>query len=82
MEDMAYYCDNVVVMNRGRVFKSGNVGEVFSNAKELSEIGLDVPVVSRIANRLREEGVILEGELYTVEGMKDAIIKYVGGKRK
>ena len=80
MEDMAYYCDNVVVMSGAKVFKSGTVDEIFSSAEELEAIGLDVPVISKIATRLKNAGVNLDGTLYTVDGVKDAIIKLLGGK--
>ena len=76
MEDMAYYCDNVVVMNKAKVFAVGSVEEIFSRADELSEIGLDVPVVSKIAASLKKRGYNLTGKLYTVEGVRDAILSY------
>ena len=78
MEDMAYYCDNVVVMNQGKVYRSGTVEEIFSDADTLSDIGLDVPSVAKIASALRKNGFTLDGELYTVDGVKNAIIKYIG----
>ena len=82
MEDMAYYCDNVVVMNDSEVFRSGTVDEIFSEAEALCEVGLDVPVISKIAARLRAAGYDLEGKLYTVDGVKDAIVRYMGGAKK
>ena len=78
MEDMAHYCDNVVVMNRGEIYMSGTVREIFSHPEELSSVGLDVPVVAKVASELRARGFELQGDLYTVEGVRDAIIKYVG----
>jgi energy-coupling factor transport system ATP-binding protein len=78
MEDMAHYCDNVVVMNRGEIFMSGTVREIFSHPDELSSVGLDVPVVAKVSSELRARGFELQGDLYTVEGVRDAIIKYVG----
>ncbi len=82
MEDMAIYCDDVIVMNHSKVFRCGSVDEIFSDADSLAEIGLDVPVVAKIASGLRKEGIDLRGELYTVEGVKDAIIEYIGRKNK
>ena len=81
MEDMAHYCDNVVVMNHAEVVASGTVSEVFSNPQVLADAGLDVPVVAKIAHRLIEMGINLEGELYTVSGVKKAIIDYIGGAK-
>lgn len=79
MEDMASYCDNVVVMNHAKVLKTGTVDEIFSDADFLSEIGLDVPVVAKIASKLRKNGIDLKGKLYTVDGVKEAILNYIGG---
>ena len=76
MEDMAHYCDNVVVMNNSRLYKSGSVEEVFSLGSELTSIGLDVPMISKISDELIKRGVPLQGTLYTVEGVMDAILKY------
>lgn len=78
MEDMASYCDNVVVMNRGEVYRSGTVDEIFSDADALEEIGLDVPTVAKITSAIRKQGIDLRGKLYTVEGVRDAIIEYIG----
>lgn len=82
MEDMALYCDNVVVMSHSQVYRSGTVREIFSDADVLADIGLDVPSVAKIASALRHEGIELEGELYTVEGVKRAIIEYIGRSGK
>ena len=82
MEDMAIYCDNVVVMNKAEVFKSGTVDEIFSDAESLMDIGLDVPVVAKIAAKLKKEGIDLSGRLYTTEGVASAIKEYIGRVRK
>ena len=82
MEDMAYYCDNVVVMSDSKVYKTGTVDEIFSDSESLADIGLDVPVVSKIAARLRAAGIDLWGKLYTVDGVRDAIIDYIGRAEK
>lgn len=79
MEDMAYYCDNVVVMNDSVIYKKGTVDEIFSSAEELEQIGLDVPMISKVAAKLRARGVALDGKLYTTDGVYDAIIKLLGG---
>ena len=74
MEDMAKYCENIVVMKAARLLKSGSVREVFSEPELLRETGLDMPAVFRLAEELKKRGLSLSGELYTVDGMKDAIL--------
>lgn len=82
MEDMAHYCDNVVVMNASHVYTAGTVKEVFSLGSELSAIGLDVPLISKIADELIRRGIPLKGTLYTTEGVKDAILEYMKGEKR
>ena len=82
MEDMAHYCDNVVVMNSAKVYRTGTVKEIFSEAEDLISVGLDVPLISRVAKELRARGIELSGELYTVEGVKNAILEYVKEGKK
>ncbi|MBR2466480.1 MAG: energy-coupling factor transporter ATPase [Clostridia bacterium] len=77
MEDMALYCDNVVVMNRAKVYRTGTVDEIFSDADSLVDIGLNVPAVARIASELRKRGVDLRGTLYTVDGVREAVKDYI-----
>ncbi len=82
MEDMAYYCDNVIVLYKSKVYEKGTVDEVFRNAGNLSEIGLDVPEISRVASYLIDAGIPLSGKLYTVNGVKAAILSYLGKEEK
>ena len=78
MENMAYYCDNIIVMDHAKIIDCGTVSEVFSRHDMLLGSGLDAPMVLKIANALQRSGINLEGELYTVEGAKTAIIQYLG----
>jgi len=79
MEDMAMYCDEVVVMNKAEVFRTGTVEEIFSEPELLSSVGLDVPAISGIAAELIKRGIPLKGQLYTVDGVRDAILQYIKG---
>ena len=82
MEDMAHYCDNVVVMNSAKVYRHGTVKEIFSESDALISAGLDVPMISRVAKELQRRGIALKGDLYTVAGVKAAVLQYVKeGKR-
>lgn len=68
MEDMAKYCDEIVVMNHAKIFAQGSCAEIFVRADELVSVGLDVPQISHIASELRRRGYPLEGDIYTVSG--------------
>lgn len=67
MEDMAIYCDDVIVMAGGRNVMKGTPAEVFSRADELKEIGLDVPQITNVAKALRDRGFDIGTDIYTVK---------------
>ena len=79
MEDMAKYCDRLVVMNDGEIFAEGTKEEVFGKADKLMEIGLGVPEITRLVAKLREGGMPLPGNIYTVDEARSAIAKLLGG---
>lgn len=79
MEDVAKTAERVIVMNRGRVEMDGSVAEVFSKAKRLQEIGLNVPQITLLADKLRNAGYNLPEEIYTVKYAAGAIKELIGG---
>ena len=74
MEDMAKYCDRVVVMNHAKVAMVGERKEVFAHVKELSHMGLDIPEITRLAELLRAKGLPLTDAIYTVEEAEAALL--------
>ena len=67
MEDVARLCSRVVVMNGGKVAMSGTVSEVYSHARELRGMGLNVPQITEIFLKLKENGVDCRTDIFTVE---------------
>lgn len=78
MEDMAMYCDRVVVMSHSRVLANGTCEEVFSNHKMLFDAGLDVPEITSIVLAMRKSGLDVPENIYTVEGAFTALKKLYG----
>ena len=79
MEDMARYCDRLVVMNDGRIILRGTQSEVFGRADELRGIGLGVPDITRLCALLRAGGMPLPDDIYTVEAATAALLPLLGG---
>jgi len=46
----------VIVMHEGRILMDGTPAEVFARADELHEVGLDVPMITGLGQRLRANG--------------------------
>jgi len=73
MEDAALYADEIIIMNKGKVHKKGTPLEIFSQAKDLSEIGLNIPEVVRLQQKventlgLKMKQIHLDMESFTTE---------------
>ena len=74
MEDMAMYCDDVIVMAHAKILMHRPTAEVFSRAEELAAVGLDVPLITRVAAALRKEGADIGLDVYTVDYAVDKIL--------
>ena len=67
MEDVAKTAEYVYVMNRGHLAMSGTTAEIFERGEELVEMGLNVPQITRLVNKLRDAGIPLPKDIYTVK---------------
>ena len=67
MEDMARYCDDVIVMAKGQILLHGSREEVFAHVEELEETGLDIPQITHLTKLLRLRGIPIPKNIYTVE---------------
>ena len=77
MEDMAKYCDHLIVMNEGEILMEGEPDEVFGRAEELAKTGLDIPQITKLIMILKDHGVELDGSIYTVEQALSALVKKI-----
>ena len=80
MEDMAKYAEDIVVLAKDKLVLNGSRDEVFSHAELLIKNSLDVPDIARLAQKLREKGLPLPENLYTVEDTKNAILRLFEGR--
>ncbi len=78
MEDVAKYCDRLFVLNEGELMLKGTLAEVFSHADMLKKIGLSVPQVTEMALKLRDKGIQLPENIFTVQDAFSEIMKLRG----
>ena len=57
----------MVVMANGRLLMQGECKEVFARISELSQVGLDIPQITQLVARLRDAGLDIPADIYTVE---------------
>lgn len=73
MDDVSEFADQVYVMEKGKLVKSGKPSLVFQNVEFMEEIQLGVPKITRFAQRLAERGVSFKQLPITIEEFKEFI---------
>ena len=74
MEDIAKYADRVLVLQAGKVAMLDTTANIFARAEELVSYGLSVPEVTKIYLKLREMGLDIPIDVYTVKYARDTIL--------
>ena len=71
--DEAAQADRVIVMDDGKIILEGKPREVFSNVKQMKDIGLDVPQVTELCYELKNSGINIDTNILNVDEMVNAI---------
>ena len=67
MDDVAKIATKVLVINDRHVAMYGTVPEIYARSEELVSMGLDIPQVTKIFLGLKENGIPVRTDVYTVE---------------
>lgn len=78
MEDIAKMANKVLVMNKGEVVMYDTVENVFSRGNELIEIGLNVPQITKLFMKFKENGYDVNPAVFTIEQAKKEILRLRG----
>ena len=81
MEEVAKNADRIVVLNGGHNYMEGTPRQVFARTAELEQVGLDVPLVTKIAAELKRRGLAVDDDVYTVEELQAQLLALRGGER-
>ena len=79
MEDISNIADKILVMNKGQVAMYDTVDNVFSQADELTKIGLNAPQMTLLFLELRKMGLNVPVNIYNV---KEAAEIFVSALKK
>lgn len=80
MDDIARSADRILVMNKGRIAAFGTVKEVFGNAAGLVDIGLNIPVSASIMTGLKNKGLNVSTDIFTVGEAADELAAFYAGR--
>ena len=78
MDDVARLTDRLLVMNGAHLAMDGTPSQVFTRAKELLEMGLNIPEVTRVFLELKKMGLPVE-PVYTINQAVEVLKKLRGG---
>ena len=73
MDDVAAYADQVYVMEKGRLVKSGKPIEVFQDVASMEKVQLGVPKITAFCKRLADRGVTFKKLPIRIEEFKESL---------
>ena len=80
MEDVAKTVSKILVMNDAKVFMFDTPEHVFARVRELDSMGLTVPQITRVFDRLKQSGINFSDEVYSVEYAKKLVLRLLDNK--
>ena len=71
--DEAALADRIVVLNDGKMLIDGTPSEVFEEEQMLLDAGLAIPQCTELVHRLRDSGIVLDGDCVDLEDCVELI---------
>ena len=81
MEDMALLADKLIVMNKGELVLFDTTENVFKQYDFLKSIGLNVPMVTQVMLLLKEKGMNIPDNIFTVKKAVDYLLSLKRGQK-
>lgn len=78
--DEAAQADRVVVMDKGNIIMDDVPKKIFSQVKRLRSVGLDVPQVTELCEKLRENGVDISTEMIGEQECAEELFRLTRGR--
>lgn len=79
MEDMALIANKLLVMNKGELALFDTTENVFRQHEFLQSIGLNVPIVTQVMLTLKNKGVKIPNNIFTVDAAVDFLLNLIKG---
>lgn len=79
MEDIARLVNRIIVMYKGHFVMTGTPEEVFSRVEVIEKMGLAAPQISYVFSRLKNMGVNVPNNIYTVSKAVDKLYELLNG---
>ncbi|VDG17663.1 energy-coupling factor ABC transporter ATP-binding protein [Lactiplantibacillus mudanjiangensis] len=79
MDDVANYADHVIVMDQGKIAKTGTPQEIFQDPQWLAEHHLGLPKTTAFAQQLMAKGIQFDQLPLTEDQLAQALAHQLGG---
>lgn len=75
MNEASEYADRIAVMYEGELYRCDMPTKMFDDGEFLARVGLEMPQMAILRNKLRERGFSVDDDCLTVDRMFDCIMK-------
>ncbi len=81
MEDIARLVNRIIVLDRGTVAMDDVPAQIFKKAEELEKIGLSAPQITYVIRKLRDKGLEIREDIFTVHQAKKELLTLLEEKK-
>ena len=73
MNQVLEYCDDVIVMNKGKVERHKSVSEIFKETEYLSSLSIDLPTMTSFILQLNQGGFDIDPSIKDIQELINEI---------
>ena len=81
MEEIARLANRVIVLDDGKIVMDDHPRKIFSQRKKLQKLGLDLPEITLVLNKLRNRGLKVRTDLFKISEAKNEILTELRSKK-
>ncbi|MGM0436792.1 MAG: energy-coupling factor transporter ATPase [Bacillota bacterium] len=81
MEEIARLSNRVIVLDEGEIVMDDHPRKIFSQREKLQKLGLDLPEITLILNKLRNRGLKVRTDLFKISEAKNEILTELRSKK-
>ncbi len=79
MDSASTLADRIVALKEGKIVADDTPSKVFGNRALIKEIGLDVPFIARVVDKLSAQGIKLDKNIITIQELAEALERINAG---
>ena len=73
MNHVLEYCDQAIVMNKGKIDKQCSIDELFEKTEYLLDLSIDLPIITNFIYQLNKKGFSIDSSIKDIDNLVKAI---------